>query len=324
MLVTGASGFIGKNLVKELSKKHEITCLVRDIKKSSALKDYGATLIKGCLEDKKSLRKALKNSEIVYHLASVANPNLIKDENLCKISIEEGTKNLVEVCDQKGIEKFIFFSSIGAIGARNVKAPVDENVDCRPTSFYGIYKRRAELFLLKKFSDSGFPAIIIRPPVVYGPGDPYNFLALAKSIKIKAKNKKPFYFISHGNNLISLCFIRNLVSGTLLIGKRGKIGEIYHIADARPYTVKEEIETIANQLDVKIRYVSIPKPIAFSASVFLELLIFIGLEPPLNIKKYRDLTANFWLDIEKLKKLGYSPKDDFVKFTKETIESFDM
>lgn len=323
ILVTGGTGFIGSHLVKKLIEKgHKVKCLVRETSQTDFLKNLGVELVFGDITNKDSLKAIAKDVDVVYHLAALVDHRTVGSyQTHHRVSLT-GTENLVKACLEGRVKKFVYFSSISAIGVRNVDRPLDETALCRPITAYGKGKLETEKMLLNCFNSTGFPVNIIRPPVVYGYGDKGGGIwHTAKFINDRVVRNQPFPFFNHGNNLTSLCYVHNLVEAAILAGESSHTGEIYHIADARPYTVRERVETIAEALKVKLRKVYVPKSIAWLGGLILEPLEMLGLNPPLSRRKYVEITANCPLDITKARQqLGYDPEDNFKEYIKETVE----
>lgn len=321
ILITGVTGMIGSRLALRLVKEgYDVTGMARNLEKASHMKKYGINLVRGELGDRNSLSRAVKNMDMIFHLASVIDPKLTHHYEDCKGVIFDGTRNIANACMESGVEKFIYFSSAAAIGIRDMKEPVTESIKCIPTKSYGIAKRHSEEFLLNCNEKNGFPVLIIRPPTIYGPGDKYNFLTLTQSIKNKLDNKKPFYFAGDGKNKTNFCYVDNIVEGAFVVGNKGKSGEIYHISDARPYTNKEVVETIAEAFGSKLEFRYVPKSLVYALSISMEPLKMMGMDTPFHIKKFVDITANFAYDISKVRGIGYSPKDTFKENIKKTVE----
>ena len=323
VLVTGGTGFIGSKLVTELVKKgYQTKCLVRQNSKTDFLRDMGVELVTGDITNKDSLNGIASDVDIVYHLAAIVdhtNTTSLSQHNTVSIT---GTDNLVKVFLNSTINRFVYISSIAAIGIRNTKNLIYETVSCHPTTHYGAAKLETEQLLLRYFNDSGFPVNIIRPPVVYGYGEKSGgILNIARFVNDRVRRKEPFPFIGKGKNQTSLCYVNNLVEAILLAGESKYTGEIYHITDARPYTWREIITTIANALGAKLHTISFPKSIVGLGSFVLEPLKMVGLNPPLHRRRFIDVSANCALDITKAREqLGYNPSDNFELYMKETIE----
>ena len=322
VLVTGGTGFIGSHLVKKLvDEKNEVKCLVRKDSNTNFLKNLRIELVVGDTTDKNSLKNITDDIDVIYHLAAIVNhKKTVKSyQEHYNVSVT-GTENLVKSCLDSKIKKFVYVSSIAAIGLRNRKMLLDENVECRPNTLYGKAKFEAEKMLLGYFNKNNFPVAIVRPSSIYGEGDSKgSILSLARFVNNRIKKNQPYPFFSHGKNTTSLCYVKNLVKGFSIVGENGESGEVYHIADARPYTIKEMVETIADVLGGNLKKISIPKSFVWLGSLFFEPFKIIGLNPPLYLRKYVEMTANSAFDISKIRKLGYDPEDNFKKFISNTV-----
>jgi len=148
ILITGATGFVGKNLLKAIDKEYDVRILSR--KKLDRKNVYI-----GDLFDKNLLLEATK-VDVVIHLAGITKGNVMKVNSI-------GTKNLVEACIVNNVEKFIFISSYNAI----LKTK------------YGKSKKTAESYI----RDSGLKYIILRPTVIYGPENNKDLDMLVNMIK---------------------------------------------------------------------------------------------------------------------------------------------
>jgi nucleoside-diphosphate-sugar epimerase len=318
ILVTGATGFIGSHLLKTLCEKDmEVRCLVRSNSKVEPLKRKRLELVYGDLLKKDSLRNAIKHVDTIYHLAGEV--YAAEDRNYHVNVI--GTKNLLEVCLSDNIKKFIYVSSIAAVGPNTSRNVVwDENSPCNPISAYGRSKHEAEKLLLETFRIHTLPVAIIRPPIVYGPG-----VSISSRVFMFLNfiQRGLYRTIGDGKNLISLCYVDNLIHGILLAGeKQDTAGEIYFIADERPYTINEIAEAIAREEGVRLPSSHIPIWLADLMAVLLSVPSkVLGFVPPLSFGKIREMKSNWVCDISKAEReLGYRPIMTFEQGIKKTVE----
>ncbi|MBI1936245.1 NAD(P)-dependent oxidoreductase [Candidatus Woesearchaeota archaeon] len=178
ILVTGASGFIGRHLVAELSEIHsrrDILCLVHENSSSfleitgrDNLKKLGLSYMPVDLMDKSTLKKVPKNPRIVYHLASITDTS-VKDHSVNDV----GTKNLIEAIGSLNKSThFLYTSSIAVTDNRkDYSHPINENSPFdEPANEYGRRKLLTEKYLIKKCKEMGFRLSIMRVPAVYGIG----------------------------------------------------------------------------------------------------------------------------------------------------------
>lgn len=322
VLVTGATGFIGSHLVERLIKDgHQVWCVVRptsDKDKVKRLQVFGAKILVGDLKKIKKINLPTK-VDWVFHLAALVDttdkfsyPTLYR-ENV------KPSQDLAKFYLGK-IKRFVFLSSMAAIGIHHQSQLVTEKTACQPTSNYGRSKLEAENCLLKLNQEKGLPVVILRASTVYGPGEHYNFLKLAQAIF-----KKRFWLIGLGRNLMSFCYVDNVINAVILAAKSKKgVGEVFLIDDGRPYSLKEVALEIAKAEGIKLSSFSIPLPLAYLAGIGFEFLAkILPIEPPLTRGRVATLTVNFAFNITKAKKiLGYQPRISFSEAVMRTVSSF--
>lgn len=259
-LVTGGTGFVGSHLVDALvARGIYVRCMVIEGSDLTHLKNLGVEIVYGDLSDKVSLEKAVKNVDTVYHLAAHVRPlkviyGLHELSNIYHRINVLGTINLAEVSFNKGIRRFIYYSSISAAG---FSIGLSENTQQNSISEYGKSKLKAEILLLDLFRNKKFPVIIVRPGQIFGPRN-LPMLILFKLIK---KGVLPFF--GKGNNLIPLCYIDNLIKATLLVEEKSRLGETYFIFDNH-YSLGRLVQTIAETMDVPLSTIHIPQEIAYN------------------------------------------------------------
>lgn len=185
IMLTGASGFIGKALMSYLiNQSHEVTTVVRDIKKAEALNAHSLQAIPNF--DIEQLRRLdFSGVTTIVHLAARA--HVISDNvtnplaEFRKINTD-ATLNLARFAAAAGVKRFVFLSSIGVNGISNNK-PFNIEQTAAPVEDYAKSKLEAEIGLRKIASETGIETVIIRPPLVYGPGAPGNFGKLTQLAK---------------------------------------------------------------------------------------------------------------------------------------------
>jgi nucleoside-diphosphate-sugar epimerase len=326
-LVTGASGFIGSHLVERLVKeKYNVRVLIRNGKKENSenrrdslelLRKLKVEIVEGNLLDKKSLEKAVKNIDVVFHLAAIARPMAIPDEAYFKVN-EGGARNLLEVCKNKKIKKIIIMSSVSAVGAAKKKIAVNEQTECKPADIYGWSKLAEENAAMEYFSKYKMPIIILRPPMVFGERD-FEMLKLFKIVS------KRFFPINSNVKCMEFLYVGNLVEACLLAMKRGKNGEIYHISNGEHYSINEVVHAIEKAENKRIFPIKFPKFIlVFGGYVFEFLGKILHFHPPFKHDTINWMTEKFWYsDISKAEKeLGYKPILSLEEGVKRTVNYY--
>jgi len=311
ILITGATGFIGRYLTAALSKTYSVRCLVRKTSDIKELKNLNVDLVYGDLLDKDSLAPALDGIDLVYHLAGEVYSRKKKDYYKGNIL---ATQNLLEACKEKDTKRIIFLSSTGVYKPTYTKELLTEEAECSPISIYGKTKLDGE-GLIKKYNT---PWVIVRAPVIYGPHQK----SVLNRFFLDAINKRKMYIFGSGDNLRSICFIDNLVEGLVLLADKSNVdGETYILSDHSPYTYNEMIEPISRALQQKLKLVQLPSflgNISWGINCLIGYVFGLSLVELYAIKKTQFHEA---YDISKAKKeIGYCPSIALAEGMKSTID----
>ena len=317
-LLTGATGFIGKHLVRALVEQgRDVRCLVRKTSDTQYLRSLGVELFYGDLLDKDSLKDIAKDVDIVYHIAGEIYSN--RNRDFYSVNFD-GTRNLVEECLPEEIEKFVFLSSIAAVGPnREHGILLNEQSPCRPLDPYGKSKLQAEQLLIQSLEKYVFPVVIIRAPTVYGP--------LGKSIILKKIVEKihtgHFITLGNGNNVRSMCYIDNLIQGLMAAERSNRSrGEVYFISDEKAYTYNEIFQKVAEQYRTTLKETHLPKWIGDICGFAFKFLSMIG-RYSLPLYMAWHMVLDMACDIKKAKEiLKYKPRVETKEGIKRVVEYF--
>jgi len=268
VLVTGATGFIGRHLVEQLVRQgRDVRCLVRKTSDISRLKRLGVELSYGDLLNRESLEAIVQDVSIIYHLAGEVYSAKKRDYAVVNIN---GTKNLLTCCVGKNIEKFIYVSTVGVMGAS--KDLLKETNSCRPIAPYAKSKLEAEKIILRFFKEHKIPCTILRPPVVYGCGQSSILNKICKFIK-----NGRIFVIGTGDNLRSLCHIDNLLQAIFLTEKNDRTrGEIFLISDRTTYTINEIIDILSKASKKAVSRVYLPGCISAVSKYLFSIFNLVG------------------------------------------------
>ncbi len=210
-LVTGGTGFIGSHLIEKLcSKNIEVKCMAKDYLNSDQFKKLNVEFINGDLSNGKLPENLLEDVDNIYHVAGVTHAK-------SKIDFYNGnyiaTKNLIESCihNNPKIKRFIYVSSLTAVGPSINGAKVNESTPYHPISDYGISKMMAEYEVLKYRNK--IPVSVVRPSAVYGPRDK-DWYMYAKSIKNGIQ-----LLIGFSKKYVNLIYIDDLIDGIVKAGE---------------------------------------------------------------------------------------------------------
>jgi UDP-glucose 4-epimerase len=266
-LVTGASGFIGSELMFNLIKLgYSVKGTVRNIEKISNIK-LDSFFFKCDIDKKTDWSKILTNIDCIIHCAGQnSDISLLKKINLknyYKINVE-GAKNLAYQAARAGVKRIIFISSVKVFG-ENSKTLLDHKSETLCTDSYGISKLEAEQELFKISNKTGLEVTIIRSAIVYGKGAKGNFRKLMRYIS--KGFPLPFGLIKNKRSFINL---DNLLDLIIISAKHPKAaGKILLASDDHDLSTLELVKKIAVQMNKPIKIFSLnTSMMRFFASLF--------------------------------------------------------
>lgn len=296
VLILGSSGFIGQNLIQYL--KSDFSVSTRSLRNDHALAE-------------------IFQEEVVVNLVGKAHDHQgsATDQAYFEVNVRL-LKEIYHRFVNSPSKIFIHISSLAALEEFESDHPLTETDATNPVSFYGKSKRAAEEWLLAQPEIPGKKVIILRPPMVHGPGDKGNLTLLYKLI-----SKGIPYPLSSFNNERSFIsvdnfsfFIKEIILRHHLLSQN-----LYHIADDQPLSTKEIILTIQEVCKKKVINLSLPKGLISAIAKIGDVLPI-----PLNSKRLKKMTATLLVSNQKIKKelgiktLPLSAEDGL----KKTIESF--
>jgi nucleoside-diphosphate-sugar epimerase len=255
ILVTGAAGFIGSHLAELLSERgHHVRGFVRQKAGPSHGENKNITYFTGDICDAPSLEPAVKNADYVFHIAALQTGRYTTEE-FFRVNVQ-GTVNLLEACCRVApkIKRFVHVSSISAAGPRNNYEVITEDSPCLPRDAYGMSKLRAEELALEY--GKKVPVTVIRPPLVYGPGD-RNPLTVLKYMKMVNKG----FYLSRGayNKHFSHIYVKDLAEGLVTAAESDRSdGRKYFLCSDMPTTYDEICGLTAEALQKKVLKITIP------------------------------------------------------------------
>tara|TARA_B100000900_G_C20597828_1_gene724144 strand:+ start:2583 stop:3536 length:954 start_codon:yes stop_codon:yes gene_type:complete len=255
--VTGANGFIGSALCNHLSNQgHDVIGLVSSKKKTNEkkIKFFKVDFFKKKLD----LSRILYRVECIIHCAAKAH-DFDKNKNKLLKEIKKNNINLTQIlafqAKKNKVKKFIFISSIGVNGSFTMdKQRFKFNDKPNPSDGYSISKWNSEKFLKNSFYDTQTKLIIIRPPLVYGPGVKGNLLRLMKLLNLgiplplgSVYNQRSFVGLSNLLDFISVCMNHPKASNKTLL-----------VSDNEDMTITEFIKKLSNSMNIKILLIPVP------------------------------------------------------------------
>lgn len=303
-LVTGATGFIGSHLVEALLRRGTLVrCLVRNQRQLGWIKNAPVEVVVGNCREKKSLKQAVKDVDLVFHLAGAT--TAAKEKTFFKVNAL-GTENLIQACIEQNtrLKKFIFLSSQAAAGPCRSERGKKESDPCEPVSAYGKSKLLGEKLALSHSRE--IPLLILRPCAVYGPRDK-GFYALFKCL---SRHIKPC--LCDPDQHISLCYVLDLIRGILLAAETPtKTGEIFFLSDGQDYRMAEMGDIFGQAMKIRALPLRLPKQVLFGMAFFADCFSRVSGKPSiLSRGKVAEMIQKNWCcDITKARALlGFEPR----------------
>ncbi|MDQ2903993.1 MAG: NAD-dependent epimerase/dehydratase family protein [Chloroflexota bacterium] len=309
-LVTGATGFLGSALVAALvQQKQQVRVLARDERKARAQFGDTVEICVGDITDLDKVQRAVEGCTIIYHLAGrLYHPSTPPE--LYRHTHVEGTRTVLRACQGASqLRRLVHCSTTGVFGETGT-TPAAEEAPFAPTNPYEATKLKGELLALEAYREQGLPVTVVRPGLVYGPGD-LHLLGLFVSIK-----KGLFRVIDGGQALLHPVYIDDMTDALLLAGGRAEaLGHSYNIAGAQPASIHELATAIAQALGKQLPTGSIPLWLAnLAADIFALTPGLKGERAPLTRSRVRFLTHSRVYDSSRAKtELGYAPGVELAK-----------
>ena len=288
VLVTGATGFIGRNIVEELrAVGEEVFALVRETSKVDFLRRLGVKFIYGDITDSSSLDLISGRFDAVFHCAAY-----VQDKNWKKLRLVNvtGTENICKLCLRLEARRLVYLSSVAVVSG-NSQSPVTEDLPYSATNLYGKSKIEAEK-IVWDYRVKGLASAILRPPMVYGEQEPH----LLKLLLFLVKHRL-FPLIDGGKSKLHLVYVKNVAHAAVMaLRNDGFLKGAYFVADKEALTILEIYSILA-------KAISAPEPF-----ILPEKLTPLLCNIPWFGRRARFFIKDRVFDISRILELGYSPK----------------
>lgn len=289
ILITGATGFIGRHLVEDLIDKgynpKNIYAVVRRTSNINYLVKFHINFIYADISQEQEILSIDKDIDILFHAAAYVSSR--NREYLFKVNVD-GTKNVCNLARKLNVERFIYLSSVSVVSGNELN-PLIEDLDFKHSNFYGESKIEAEKLVLQ-YRDESRKTVIIRPCMVYGPDEPHMQKLLLWMTKLWC-----FPLIDQGEKLFHLVYIKNVTFLLIEAMTNDKLLEgTFFVADEKVLTLKEVFNIWAKAINA-FKPIVVPKKF----TPFLIKLPFIG-------KKIKFFIKSRSYSIKKIKELGIS------------------
>jgi nucleoside-diphosphate-sugar epimerase len=315
VLVTGATGFLGARLVRRLLRDGcRVRVLVRSAAKAQAFAGRGAEVVLGDITDADRLRLAADGATVIFHLAGRLFVPGVPAEQYHRTHVQ-GTEALLAACRRApSVSRFVHVSTTGVIGVTGDR-PADETAPIRPTNVYEATKADAELAVRASWHD-GFPAVIVRPGLVYGPGD-LHLLPFFHSVlrrRFRPIGRRPVW--------LHPIYIDDLTDALILCGDHPRAaGECFNLAGPQPVSLAGLARAIARAAGTRPPAGHIPLTAARAAAwVGDQLPAGLKRSAPLTRSRLEFLTHSRVYDVAKATRLlGFSADTTLSTGTAETL-----
>lgn len=267
ILLSGATGFVGREVAAHLARNSDVclTCAVRRLSSS----EFGREAVVGDLSAGNNWEEIVRGQQVIIHTAARA--HIMKDEvadplaEFREVNVK-GTLNLACQAAEAGVRRFIFISSIKVNGEQTPKGqPFTAEDVPTPEDAYGISKFEAEQGLMQLAAKTGMEVVIIRPPLVYGPGVKGNF---ASMIKLVEKGfPLPLGAIHNKRSLVALDNLVDLI--ITCIDHPAAANQVFLAGDGEDLSTTELLRGVGKAMGRPARLISVPAGFLMAGATIL-------------------------------------------------------
>jgi len=303
-LVTGASGFLGSHVARQLVARGEnVRVLMRPSSTNRAIGDLSLEYVTGDLRDPASLDRAMKGVKRVFHVAADYRLWSKRSQDIYDSNVG-GTKNILAAAERANVEQLIYTSTVATIAVDRPQLP-NEFTDSKLEEMIGHYKRSkwmAEQEVLK-VAKTGAPIIVVMPTTPVGPWD-WKPTPTGKIILDFLNGKLPGY-VDTGLNFVG---VEECAAGHLLASEKGKAGERY-LLGGENLTLKAMLDLLSKITGLPAPRMKIPHGlalgVAYANTIFSRL---IGREPGIPVEGVKIARHMMFVDCSRApRELGFKP-----------------
>lgn len=305
ILITGATGFLGRNLCEYLSSQgYALRALARPTSDTAFLKALGVEIAPGDVRDIEAVKAAVQGCDYVVHAA--ARFRLWGPREPFLATNVEGTRNVLDAAVAAGVQKFIHISTIIVVGPQGPGVVITEETACRPypTDNYAQTKLIGERLARSYHEDKKLPVVVLRLGALYGPYGHYAFNRLFFEEFLHNWRVQ----VHQGRHIIFPCYVGDAAKAIETALQRGQVGQVYNISN-KSISHREANQTVSRLAGRSSWRINFPGWVMIEFSRLLEFIaLFTRREPfyPKNLEPY--VFCDWIVDSSKAEReLGFIP-----------------
>ncbi len=292
-LITGATGFLGGNLLRRLlADGGQVRALVRnpnDLK----IKSDNLTVMQGDLRDVEAVERAVDGARRIYHTAAVVK-EWVKDESIFERVNVDAYETLLKTAQRAGVRRIVYTSSFFALGRTDKDGVADENLRHEPDHFHSPYERSKFLAakITAEYVDKGVPVVSVIPGFIFGPGPMTEGNMITAMLRDMGIGKFPG-IPGDGEKLWTYSYVNDVVDGHVLAMQKGRVGQSY-ILGGENISLNEFVGIAGKHLKrkVKKRHISL-RTLLITALIFEQIAKLTG-KPPMITRNTAASLKHHW------------------------------
>jgi len=293
VLITGATGFVGANLVEAVTARGWIARALR--RKTSSLKALEGLTYESAIGDvtePDALREAMRDVDAVFHVAAVADYWRLDDVSRMMHVNVEGTRNVLAAAREAGVKRVVFTSSVAALGTSPNGAMLNETAQFtqKPEAFYYGWSKVLAERVAAEFVQNGLDVVTVNPVVVLGPRD---VNLISGSIILEAA-KMIMPFVPPGG--VCMIDVADVCAGHIAAFEKGRAGERY-ILGGDNLSYREIIQTVTKAVGGRFIPITPPRGVVKALAAPVRFgRTRLGLKLPVDDSQIRNMAETLWFD----------------------------
>lgn len=321
ILVTGATGFLGRHTVRGLlARGYRVRMMGRNFEGTEILVQSGAVSVTADLRDRAAVVAACRGVDAVVHAGALSAPwgpeSQFRDINV------GGTASVLAGCKVHGVRRLVYVSSPSVLfdGRDHVNLREDAPYPRKFTSIYSLTKKMGEDLVNKAGRVGWLQSVIVRPKAMFGPGDQ---ALLPRLVEVARRRRLPR--IGDGRNLVDLTYVENVVHALdLALRSPAAPGHTYTVTNGEHVPLWPTVRTVLARLRLPTDLRPLPLPLALTAARLMEVVAGVrGKEPLLTTYTVAILARTQTYDIGAARRdLGYAPQVTVAEGIERTLRAW--